>query len=143
MSAYCTFVAGVPRPQGSLTLWKGRDGRERAKYSGPTVAWRQTLHGALSAWWTAPTLGGPVSLSLLFVMPRPKSHYSARGGLKTSAPYWITNSPDLDKMCRAVNDGLTDAGVWADDGQLVDMRALKKYVGEGDRPGVHIALEEL
>lgn len=143
MTRHHTFVSGIPRPQGSLSLWRGRDGRERAKYSGPTVIWRQTLHGALARWWDAPPLAGPVGVTLRFLMPRPKAHYSARGGLKPSAPDLVTKSPDLDKMCRAVNDALTDAGVWADDGQVASLRATKQYVGEGDRPGVHILLERL
>lgn len=144
MTVHHTFVAGVPRPQGSMTLARDpRTGREFAKYSGPTAQWRQTLYVALNHWWSGPTMGGPMSATFLFLMPRPKAHYSARGGVKPTAPTWHTSQFDIDKMCRAVNDGLTDAGVWADDGQLVDMRAKKQYVGDGERPGVHITLEEL
>jgi crossover junction endodeoxyribonuclease RusA len=143
MPEWVTFVPGVPRPQGSLTLARNpRTGKEFARYSGPTVAWRQTLHGALSQWWQQPPVEGPVAVEFTFWMPRPKAHYSARGGLKASAPVWHVSQFDLDKMCRAVDDALTDAGVWLDDGQVASLLATKRYVAVGGRPGVAIRLKE-
>ena len=103
------FVAGHPRPQGSIALWTGRDGKERAKYASTTVAWRNTLHLHLSEWWAGrPALTGPVRAEMLFVLPRPKAHWSARGGLKPSAPMYHTQQYDLDKLVRAVDDERLD-----------------------------------
>jgi Holliday junction resolvase RusA-like endonuclease len=45
--------------------------------------------------------------------------------------------PDLDKLTRAVLDGLTRAGVWADDGQVVELRATKCY-DDDHPPGVDL-----
>lgn len=136
------FVRGIPRPQGSMTLARDpRTGREFAKYSGPTYEWRQTLHIALREWWgDRVPLAGPIGVEFTFALPRPKAHISAKGGLKPSAPTWHTGVFDLDKLCRAVNDGLTHAGVWVDDGHVAQMRAQKVY---GDVPGVAIVVEVL
>jgi Holliday junction resolvase RusA-like endonuclease len=48
--------------------------------------------------------------------------------------------PDLDKLCRAVADAITDAGLWADDAQVVSLVAAKRY---SSPPGVHITITEL
>jgi len=48
--------------------------------------------------------------------------------------------PDLDKLERAIGDALTDAGVWVDDGQVVNSHTQKWYA---ETPGVHITVLEL
>jgi Holliday junction resolvase RusA-like endonuclease len=144
-SRYHVWVPGVPKPQGSLTLWSGGDGRERARYSTPTVAWRQTLHGALAAWWAgAPPLAGPVAVDLVFTTARPKAHLSARGGVKPSAPRWPTGrTGDIDKLCRAALDSLSDAGVWLDDALAVVLRAEKRYADPGTATGMDLTIKTL
>lgn len=136
-----TFVRGVPRPQGSMTLARDpRTGREFARYSGPTYEWRQTLHIALSRWWGRnPPLEGAIRADFDFVMPRPQAHYGAKG-IKLTAPVYHTRQMDLDKLARAVDDGLTHAGVWRDDGQVARLVLSKMF---GSTPGVRIELEEL
>jgi Holliday junction resolvase RusA-like endonuclease len=49
--------------------------------------------------------------------------------------------PDLDKLLRSTLDGLTDAGVWRDDSQVVSISAAKVYAKNGDTPGVIIEVE--
>lgn len=80
---------------------------------------------------------GPVTCYLVFHMPRP-----------LSAPrrlVWAFRKPDLDKLIRAVFDGLSDAKVWEDDARVVAVNALKILTDEGgDRSalqGVTIRVE--
>lgn len=74
----------------------------------------------------------PVSVRITFFMPRPKT-------VKRHMP---TVPPDIDKLCRAVLDALTDAGVWVDDSQVVDLGATKIYTS-GIHIGAHITVEGL
>lgn len=74
----------------------------------------------------------PVSVRITFLMPRPKT-------VKRHMP---TVPPDIDKLCRAVLDALTDVGVWVDDSQVVDLVATKIYAS-GIHIGAHITVERL
>ena len=74
----------------------------------------------------------PVSVRITFFMPRPK----------TVERHMPTVPPDIDKLCRAVLDALTDVGVWVDDSQVVDLGATKIYAS-GIHIGAHITVEGL
>lgn len=82
-------------------------------------------------------LDGPVSLSIDFLMPRPKSHYGKKG-LKDSAPYYHTSKPDLDNCIKAVKD-CAKGILWGDDSQVCVLLATKKYA---DIPGISIWLKD-
>ncbi|QTF82068.1 RusA-like resolvase [Mycobacterium phage Fefferhead] len=72
----------------------------------------------------------PVTASLTFVMPRPS------GTPKSYTPAAVKR-PDLDKLARAVLDGLTDV-CWIDDSQVDDMHCRKVLAEIAQQPGVHI-----
>lgn len=82
---------------------------------------------------------GPVEVTVTFYLKRPKAHLNSRGELKPSAPSYVCKRPDLDKLVRAVLDGMTEAGVWADDNQVSKVTAVKLY-GE---PGAEIVVMPL
>jgi len=67
-------------------------------------------------------------MTIVFVFQKPKT-------VTRSEP---TVPPDLDKLIRAVLDGLT-AIAYKDDAQVTEIRAVKIY---GDRPGVEIQIVE-
>lgn len=92
-------------------------------------------------------IGGPVFVRITFTVDRPAAHYrTGRNAhlLRDQAPGFPANraAGDLDKLVRSCLDSCTDAHVWADDSQVVDMRARKVWAGEHeqalDRPGVRI-----
>lgn len=136
------FVAGTPAPQGS----KRHVGRgvliESSKQLKP---WREDVRqGALVALADhAPLLKGPVGVSLLFWLPRPKSHPKTRRTIPTTRP-------DIDKLARAILDALTSAGAYNDDSQVTWLVLEKRYVhppalaldGEPTAPGVDITITE-
>jgi Holliday junction resolvase RusA-like endonuclease len=136
------WVPGVPQPGGSKKGFVNpRNGRvvivEDAKNNKP---WRQSVQVFALQEYKGPPLGGALSLSIRFVMPRPKGHY--RTGkfselLKDSAPTYHTKKPDTTKLIRSTEDALTGI-LWRDDAQVVSQTVVKTY---GPVPGAHIMVE--
>lgn len=134
-------VYGLPAPQGS----KRHVGNGRMVESSKKVKpWRQDVAAAALAAYTGPLIEGPVSVSVVFLFPRPKGHYGKRG-LKPSAPQWLTSqgAGDLDKLARATLDGLS-AGAGGtlikDDSQVVSLIASKRYCCGDERPGALLSV---
>lgn len=75
-----------------------------------------------------PPIEGAVQLELTFVLIKPKT-------VKRIYPFV---RPDLDKLCRAVLDALTEIA-YKDDQQVVSLNANKIY---GEQAGVFILLTE-
>jgi Holliday junction resolvase RusA-like endonuclease len=85
-------------------------------------------------------LVGPVEVDLVFLLARPGGHFGTgrnAGVVLPSAPAAPAVRPDLDKYVRACLDALTDAKAWGDDGQVVELHAIKAY---GRQPGVIVAV---
>ncbi len=137
------FVAGNPVAKGSAKAFvvKGRaivtqDNGEKQKPWASIITYEAALR--VSKYIESE----PVSLTLDFVMPRPKGHYGSgknEGRVKDNAPIYHTVKPDLDKLVRCVKDALTSV-VWKDDSQVVIVKARKKY---GIRPGVTITFSKI
>lgn len=129
------IVEGEAIPQGSKTIAKAgnkvwlRDANPKLK------AWRNSL---------AEQVGQqledydhrvfkqhePVRAVILIMLPKPKSVSRLKPTVK----------PDVDKLLRAIFDGLTEANVWYDDSQCVDVKVSKVYCGQFDTPKVFINL---
>jgi crossover junction endodeoxyribonuclease RusA len=133
-------VRGIPAPQGSKrSVGNGRM-VEMSKAVGP---WREAVRAETQqAMAGRAPLDGALSVRMVFYLPRPKAHMSARGGVKPSAPGWPAGRPDLDKACRAVADALTAGGAWRDDSQMCVLVAEKLYADDYP-PGALITVEEL
>jgi Holliday junction resolvase RusA-like endonuclease len=85
---------------------------------------------------------GPVYLTVIITMPRPKGHFGTgknAGKVRESAPRWHSSKPDLLKMLRGIEDALTGV-VWRDDAQVASHRAAKEY---GDSAWVYVMVEDL
>jgi crossover junction endodeoxyribonuclease RusA len=122
-------VAGIPAPQGSKRHVGGGRMVEASRAVGP---WREAVRAetqrAIADWPVACLL--PVTVEITFRLPRPKS-----------APRHVTRPakrPDLDKLCRAVLDGLVAGGAIADDGQVVCLYAEKEFATPDYPPGCSI-----
>ncbi len=123
------FVPGIPRPQGSKRALGRGVMVESSKY---VADWRQDVKQAA---WTyrlehAP-LDEPLGVRLDFYLPRPKAHLDADGNTRPKyAASRPTGRPDVDKLVRAVLDGISSAGLWRDDSIVVDLRAHKWYADD-------------
>lgn len=137
------FVPGIPVAKGSGRAFFNK-GMKRPIVVQDNAARQKPWASAISYFAQeagTTILDGPVSLRLLFVMPRPKSHYRTGMNahlLKPNAPGWHTSTPDLDKLIRCVKDALTNIA-WKDDRQVCEMHDLAKIYG--DRPGVQITIK--
>jgi len=129
-------VRGIPAPQGSKRhVGRGRM-IEMSKAVGP---WREAVRAQtqlrMEKSGYPPPLGGPLSVGISFYMPRPKS--------TPRRVVWPAKRPDIDKLARAVLDGLTEGGAWLDDGQVVRLQAAKLYADESNPPGCDIEIVQM
>lgn len=134
-------VPGIPATQGSKRPLKNGIMIEANKR---LPAWRTAVTDrAFAARYGKPTMTGAIALGVTFIFPRPKSHYRSNGQLKDNAPYWVSSigRNDLDKLLRAICDGITDAKVWRDDGQVAHLSEINKIYGEF--PCAEIEIETL
>jgi Holliday junction resolvase RusA-like endonuclease len=126
-------VAGEASGKGSLISGVGKKtGRVYSHSPTKTIRWEERVaqeaqavtKGMLSL------MEGPLSVEIYFYLPKPKS---AR---KYALP---DKRPDLDKLIRAVLDGMSKI-VYKDDGQVTDLSVSKRY---GEKPMVDIAVSTL
>lgn len=91
--------------------------------------WREAIGWAARQAYKGEKLDCLLVMSLVFIKPRPKSHYGTGRNsevLKDSAPAMPGVKPDTGKMARAVEDALTGV-LYVDDALLVDTYHAKRY----------------
>lgn len=129
------FVAGTPAPQGSKRHVGNGVLIESSKAVKP---WRDSVHHAARAAAAAARWGGvdgPAEVSLVFVLRRPLTIPKRR-----TQP---DRKPDGDKLERATLDGLTTAGILADDARIVTLHWAKRYALPGAETGCLITVAAL
>lgn len=125
-------VVGEAVPQGSKKLVRGnrlidvkpaelRAWRDR-------IAWRATAARSLDLYDT------PVVVRLVFAIERNGAH---------RRDIWCGVTPDVDKLSRAVLDGLCDGGLLRNDSRVALLIAAKRYVATGQPPGVYVEVSAL
>jgi Holliday junction resolvase RusA-like endonuclease len=126
-------IPGVPQQQGSKTATRRGVMYEANKNLKP---WREVaLSIAIQArealnvnQWPLFCTAVEVQASCYF--PRPAIHYGTgrnAGQLKANAPGWMTGTPDLDKLQRAIGDVLEQSGIVRNDALIVAWQAVKRY----------------
>ena len=120
------FVKGKPVPQGSMKFI--RPGVMIHSRSQDLALWRADIARNAELFGFKP-IASAVKVELDFIMARPKSAKRAFPSVK----------PDLDKLIRAVLDGLTGV-VYEDDSQVILIQSSKTY---GEKQGVWIGIEQI
>lgn len=119
------YVPGIPAPKGSKTPW-GTEANPR------TRPWMAVVADAAAQRMNGqPLMQGPLALAAEFEFVRPKSHYrTGRNAdqLRATAPVWHEQTPDADKLARAIGDAL--AGVCFRDDRQIAMWEISKRWGE-------------
>lgn len=146
---FALFIPGDPVPQGSMRAIQSKHQRF------PSVVPANQKH---LAEWRAQCAAnirlnlppdrfdraGMFALHIDFYLRRPSAHYlpvnqtRTHPELRLDAPTWVTKTPDIDKLVRAVLDASTDAGVWNDDAQVVYVVATKRYANDPRAVGVTV-----
>lgn len=128
-------VHGIPKPQPRPRAFQ-RNGMTRVFTAGTAEAWKSDVAAAARG---ANCLGlfpaGAVALSIIFLMPRPKSHFRTSGAIKPTAPSYHTSKPDMDNLAKSTMDCLSQIGVWTDDAQVCQLTLIKMY---DHQPGAQI-----
>lgn len=128
------FVPGVPAPGGSKRAFVV-NGRARLVDAGKNnKAWRSTVAQSACDACSEP-LKGPLRMTLIFNVTRPKGHYGKRG-LRSSSPSHPTTRPDLTKLVRAVEDAMLGIA-YADDSQIVQQCVEKRYA---EQAGCYVSI---
>ena len=134
------FAAGMPATKGSMRAFV-RGGRPVVTHDNARTKPWQAVIGYAATQAGVRLASGPVLVEARFYFPRPSGHLGKRG-LKPSAPaHPLTRSSgDVDKLARALLDALTGVA-YADDSQVVELRASKGWSDEMRGAGVAVLIE--
>jgi Holliday junction resolvase RusA-like endonuclease len=125
-------VYGIPVPQaraGRRIIHTAKGGVFVQSYDRPEcVDWKRTVQAQVLTVKPAIPITGALALTLRFELPRPKS-------LPKRVLYPV-KKPDAKNLAWGVEDALRGL-LYADDSQIVDLYATKRY---GPAPGVTIEL---
>ncbi len=133
MTKHVFLVLGEPIPQGSKSA-TARGGRavlfEANKKLKP---WRETITRQVRHQFNGQAFepGEPIRARILFTLTKPAS----------VKRLWPTAKPDVDKLTRAIFDGVADAGVFAGDQQIIAVTAFKVYAEPGEPASALIVLD--
>ena len=139
------FVPGIPKTAGSKRAFiNKKTGRPIITDDCKTGKdWKADIKAfALKVFKDNPHRG-PVIIEMRFIFGRPGYHYGIGRNAGTLKPQYAlvqhTKKPDIDKLSRAVLDGLTGI-IWHDDSQIYKKLCIKTY---GGKPGVDIRIKTL
>lgn len=141
------IVYGSPAPQGSKKfVGTTKTGRGLMVESSKKVKpWRMDVKHAAEQLRVSlqglAALDGPLSVSMVFTLPKPASAPKRR---RT----WPDRKPDVSKLARSTEDAISDAGLWMDDARVVEYTRLAKvFPGEDPdalaAPGVRVRITRL
>jgi Holliday junction resolvase RusA-like endonuclease len=145
MSTLAFTVTGEPKGQPRPRAFARKMGNVHvARFYDSDVAdeWKRAvqivvLDAAIVHKW--PLTLEPVAISMCFSLPRPKSHFGAKG-LKPSAPVHHSGKPDADNLAKLVMDQITKSGrIWKDDSQVVSLTAHKLWAS-GNESGCSVLI---
>lgn len=127
-TAIVVDVNGRPAPKGSRISAKTKDGRPytypASQYEAPWVEAVKRRTQVVMRHHEQPE--PPYAVALEFRLERPARPKTA----------WSTKH-DLDKLARAVIDGLVKGGAMADDRHVIALTATKRYAQPGETEGVN------
>lgn len=121
-------IDGTAIPQGSKAISRAGFMYESNKN---LKAWRKHVTDTLTQQHKGKQLLGALAVRITVKFARPK----------TVTRKNVTVKPDVDKLARAILDSGTDAGIWGDDSQIIDLRITKDYTTYASQ--VQVAIWEI
>jgi Holliday junction resolvase RusA-like endonuclease len=142
------FVEGRPSPGGSKRyVGHSKAGRAVLIDMGGkhTKDWRAAVAVAARIAHRCAALEGPVMLTIIFWMKRPRRHFN-KMGIREDAPTWHTSAPDSTKLTRSTEDAMKGI-TWGDDAQVVKQHIEKRYTEaekyDDQTTGAHITISAI
>lgn len=140
-------IPGEPVAQGrpQAGRWKAADGRSGISLRDPkkSRSWKGEAAAMIRAEAGQRGLFGaetPVRVDILAVFACPAGDY--RKTIPRPRRWMVGSRNDVDNVAKAVLDACTRAGLWADDGQVVDLTIRKIRGAQGEMPRVEIIATE-
>lgn len=124
-------VLGVARPKGSTRAFM-RPGMKFPIVTSDNKSvkgWEQSVRAAIQQHASGVFFEGPVSVSITFHLPRPKSL------AKRIEEH--TKKPDVDKLARGSLDAMKGV-LWNDDSQVTELVARKRYADDQPRADISV-----
>lgn len=118
-------IEGIPRPQGSKRHVGGGVMVESSKHVANWRAYAKLKAVQAMGFIERAVKPTPIRIGVSFRFDRPKKHFTAKG-LKHDAPKSHTNTPDADKLLRALLDSMSGV-VFEDDSQVSEIAVEKVY----------------
>jgi Holliday junction resolvase RusA-like endonuclease len=140
MTPISFFAEGVPKGQPRPRAF-AMNGKARVYDPGTAEGWKSAVAVAARPFLST-RFTEPVSIAIVFVLPRPKKHFftgKKADLLRPDAPLYDGRKPDLDNYEKAVWDSLVIIGLLADDCLIVKSDSTKIFSPDG-RTGAFIAL---
>lgn len=150
-SGFSFFATGEPKAQPRPRAFARKFGatwQARVYDAGTAEGWKAQIALAAKPFVPPTPIEGPVSVSLTFYFPRPKSHFRTgkhAGELRPDAPKYHTTKPDRDNCEKAVCDALTQIGMLKDDCQVCCGPVEKRYAPclEKSKPGCWVEIQRM
>ncbi len=125
MRSYSFRVPGEPIPQPRPKIsTRGGFGRAYVPSTHLVHTYRQAIALAAKAARTPESFAGDVAVDVEFVFPRPQSHVTKRGAVRSNVP--ARPRADLDNLVKGLQDALNGIA-FVDDSQVVKLAASKRY----------------
>lgn len=137
------WIPGIPAPKGSTRAFM-RPGMKHPVViadNTKTRPWEQAIRAEAARAGVTMT-DEPLRIVATFHFHRPKGHYTPKGVLRSSAPHHHTKKPDLDKLARALLDGLIGVAM-RDDAQVVALDVRKRFISDMTQPGAEVLVDHI
>lgn len=139
MTIISFFAEGLPKGQPRPRAFAFH-GKVRVYDPGTAEGWKSCVALAAKSHLPEMPLEGPLELGCCFYVSRPKKHF-LRGVLRSTAPVYIHQKPDLDNLTKSVMDALTIVGMWQDDSQIAILHAGKRYCDPSQASGCQVTVK--
>ena len=131
----------MPRPRVGMRFVKGggkvagimRDDKH------PVHAFKAAVQQAARQVYQGAPLEGPLSMQVVFVMPRPKGLCRKKD---PAGRIWMQKKPDVDNLYKGAADAL-NCILFKDDSQVVCSVVTKCYAARDEQPCAEVTIEEL
>lgn len=106
----------------------------------PVQSFKATVRMAAQQAYSGPPIDAPLSMELVFVMPRP-GRLSKKKSPTGRIPFCNKNK-DWDNLGKSVSDALNEL-IYVDDGLLFSVRVEKWFASRFEQPHVEVTITEI